>query len=96
MDPNTEKVLNPPQKESPDTSREGTAGSIGHGIHHGRTKPMDPSPGNAADPAQIAKLFEETPEWPACVGGTEGTVWGGTGSDGPKMWIWVCLKIVYP
>jgi hypothetical protein len=42
-----------------------------------------PSPGHAADPAQIAKLFEETPEWPACVGGTEGTV-GGTGSDGPK------------
>eukprot|EP00434_Breviolum_minutum_P011686 symbB.v1.2.010308.t1/scaffold673.1/size173606/3 len=23
---------------------------------------------NVADPAQIAKLFEETPEWPACAG----------------------------
>lgn len=29
--------------------------------------------GNVADPAQIAKLFEETPEWPACVRGTRTT-----------------------
>ena len=27
--------------------------------------------GNVADPTQIARLFEETPEWPACAGSSE-------------------------
>ena len=51
--------------------------------------------GNVADPAQIAKLFEETPEWPACVRGTRTTRQPDQKDCSSRMyselWIWSLL-----